>query len=575
MKTARCVAASCLVLAALPLSCSSDDAGKHEPGAGSVTKEIGPEGGSVETTCGKVDVPAGALDRVTQVHVQPVTPELEGPLEARGKFCRVDFGDAAISKPVELALPFDPAGFAEGKPPPTLFAIGQLGQDSAWSAISTPKLPAGNVLFATTTSGGTFGPALALATNTSCMASISFCAAILPGPGPTPPPTWTPIPGSGTGTYEMGSLYKYWKSPGYVSEGLGALAVACNWDGLSAETQLAILTKCKGLPCPYDLVCAAKLAAEELQKDPGNVCRHYAWAVREAVSLLGYPADFEVGWDGVVGHAWVEVVCGGKRYALDGFAGTYISLDGPVAPYCGNETKEGTEECDGDASVCSQPSECSSSCKCVPLCGNSKLDEGEECDGNTQCPSGKTCQSCLCKVPPVCGNAVLEPGEDCDTGFTCASGQQCQSCKCVAAPPAVCGNGKVETGEQCEADAQCDSSSECKACQCTPKCGNGKLDGIEECDGAAAACGSGKECVSCKCQPLCGNFKVDAGEQCDGAGGAQCTGVGVACYACKCQKFVQCAGLTSLGTCTACCEGAATSSAEFSECMSVNCTGLS
>jgi len=556
------------LLFAVCSACSADDPPSDTGGPPvEASATFGDAGGKLDARCGSLEIPIGAFDRTTKVTLRSVPGEVKGPLEARGEFCLLDVGGAEIKTALGLSFPYDGKGFTPGVlPPPTLVVVGQFDGTGEWTGVDMPTLPFAGRIFASVRSGGVYGPVLALANSSICAANISFCAAITSTAGPTPPPTWTGIPGTTTGPYEMGVLYKYFKDPGHWTEGACMLMVACTQEPLSAETQLAIQTKCKRLPCPYDMLCAAALVREELEKSPKNVCRNYAWAMREALSYLGYSASFECGWDGVVGHAWVEVACGGKRYLLDAFADTYISMDGPVAPYCGNKVQEGTEQCDGDATVCSKPSECSATCQCVPLCGNGRLDPSEQCDPSG-CPSGQECRDCQCVKPPVCGNAILEPGEECDTGFTCAGGKTCASCKCVAP---VCGNGTVETGEDCETSAQCDSSHECKSCKCVSRCGNSVLDPLEDCD-TGFACGAGSECVSCKCKPLCGNLKVDPAEECDGVGVATCTGVGRECYKCKCQKFVACAGISDKSTCTGCCEGAATSGAEFTECMTINC----
>lgn len=189
---------------------------------------------------------------------------------------------------------------------------------------------------------------------------------------------------------------------------------------------------------------------------------------------------------------------------------------------------------------------CSGNCmsfdtsRCIeqPKCGNGKLDPGEICDG-TQL-NGATCASQVgfgstgylvcnatcsgfittnCSSPKTCGNGDLDEGEVCDgynlNGATCAS---------------VIGYGSTGT-------PVCNST--CTGyvrgtCTDALKCGNGKLDAGEQCDGMflnGATCesvvGSGSTGVllcdgQCRfntthCTPAktCGNGKLDAGEQCD------------------------------------------------------------
>ncbi|MEO6029683.1 MAG: hypothetical protein ABIR79_22680 [Candidatus Binatia bacterium] len=65
-------------------------------------------------------------------------------------------------------------------------------------------------------------------------------------------------------------------------------------------------------------------------------------------------------------------------------------------------------------------------------------------------------------------------------------------------------------------------------------CGNGALEGAEECDGAADAMCPGLCRPDCTCQPFCGDGSVDPGEQCDGASAAQCPGLCAADCTCPC-----------------------------------------
>lgn len=488
-----------------------------------VSAAIGPEGGVLEATCGRLVVPAGALETPATVTLHSMRSRVSGPLEIQGPACEVDFGGAPLKAPASLFVRYDASRFADGDVPPTLIAVKQKPGEKAWSTAWMPALAEGGLLPVSLDGDGTYAAVLALADETTCEAGISYCA-MSRGSTPattTAPATWTPIPGTSGGQYELDSLYKYYKNPGYVSEGLCALSLACSWDGLTAQTQLKIQTQCSKLPCPYNLVCAAKIVNEALSQDSDNVCRHYAWAMREAAALLGYSANFECGWDGTTGHAWVKVDCGGKTYLLDAFAQTYVSTTGPVPPACGNKLVETGEQCDGSSAGCSTNSDCVN-CQCVARCGNGKLDQGEQCDGTQACASGQSCQSCQCVTatppppppPPVCGNQILEPGEQCETWAACPSGKTCDAkCQCVATatpPPPP--------------------------------------------------------------PPACGDGKVDAGEQCDGVGVAQCNAaVGQTCYKCQCTLFAQCAGLPSQSMCLACCEGAALNAQEYQTCASLHC----
>jgi len=79
----------------------------------------------------------------------------------------------------------------------------------------------------------------------------------------------------------------------------------------------------------------------------------------------------------------------------------------------------------------------------------------------------------------------------------------------------------------------------------SPTCGDGVVNGSEECDGTAGSCGLGSFCNdSCQCQlmniqpiSVCGNGTVEGGEQCDSSN-AGC-GIGQFCNdSCACQNMI-------------------------------------
>ena len=230
---------------------------------------------------------------------------------------------------------------------------------------------------------------------------------------------------------------------------------------------------------------------------------------------------------------------------------------------CGNGQLEESEECDGEQFLHSPQSKCQAGygfgkilyCKldsctidlersCVPTCGNGKLDGDEECDGeqflrnpDAKCDSGYEfgdvmfCNPDTCTIDlarscvKTCGNGTLNDDEECDgAGNTWSF---------VKNPTSSCPD-KYEFGQVmvCNADTCAIELEQ----SCVPKCGNGKVDTGEECDGedfsprATAGCAQGFEfkekrtCTSActidlekSCTPKCGNNKPDDGEACDGS----------------------------------------------------------
>jgi len=125
-------------------------------------------------------------------------------------------------------------------------------------------------------------------------------------------------------------------------------------------------------------------------------------------------------------------------------------------------------------------------------------------DEATTCPQD-------CTVAPTCGNNTIDSGEVCDGGqFACPgfpAGQappmgicsdDCKTCL-------YCGDGTCNQRENSDTCPQ-----DCQNAQ--PVCGNGILEGYEQCDGTAGACPQGQFCDRfCFCG-YCGDGECTGGE---------------------------------------------------------------
>jgi len=236
----------------------------------------------------------------------------------------------------------------------------------------------------------------------------------------------------------------------------------------------------------------------------------------------------------------------------------------PAAPeICGDGALGAGEACDYGGSATNRcpegadpnhPLYCTEKCECKqiehsPRCGDGKITGSEGCDGGNVktniCPTGYKCYTpeCMCIAEEgsgQCGDGTVTAPEECDHGnsFTskCPSGLSCHSCMCI--PPedvpeeAYCGNDVREGAEECDGndDSSCSSSEYCSSnCQCVEEdiptyCGDGQVNGGEQCDPQASpdgcdspmACGSSCKCVS---PPT-----LDCGQICSATPGASSFG---------------------------------------------------
>jgi hypothetical protein len=103
---------------------------------------------------------------------------------------------------------------------------------------------------------------------------------------------------------------------------------------------------------------------------------------------------------------------------------------------CGDGTREGAEQCDGDDDdLC--PGACGGDCRCpLTSCGNNIQEGGEQCDGLDAPLCRDACKvDCTCAEISICGNNTREGAETCDGLDDSQCPGECQlDCTCPLPP---------------------------------------------------------------------------------------------------------------------------------------------
>jgi cysteine-rich repeat protein len=221
-------------------------------------------------------------------------------------------------------------------------------------------------------------------------------------------------------------------------------------------------------------------------------------------------------------------------------------------PYCGDESVDDSEDCDGntdlydgklcslgssDDDTCDQGSDCD-----VPIawingvCGGTSVTD--ECPYTTVCVEGDADKAGLpCNVDSYCDSATGSDGVCSTYAYQTTRTRICDDASCnweedwediVCRAPGSCGDGIVDTGEECD-DGNDDSTDACTI-ECTNNtCGDGYIyAGEEQCDegddnGVVCTASYGSTCTYCNeiCNAVsssgsfCGDGVINGSEACD------------------------------------------------------------
>lgn len=208
----------------------------------------------------------------------------------------------------------------------------------------------------------------------------------------------------------------------------------------------------------------------------------------------------------------------GSTKNVGGYGG--CNADCTQGPYCGDGYKQGTEQCD-DGKNDGSYGTCSPGCVFAGFCGDNQLQNPPElCDEgsvNSALAYGPGLCTNQCLPAPFCGDKSVDSqfGEKCDDGVNSGLPGSCYPDCSGWVPLDTCGDNHLDSGEQCDDGVNNGKASSACDTNCRFKCGNGIVDPGELCDDGVNDGTYGGCTSTCTYAGYCGDGKVNGTEQCD------------------------------------------------------------
>ena len=247
-------------------------------------------------------------------------------------------------------------------------------------------------------------------------------------------------------------------------------------------------------------VAAAVLGVEGGQEHfvvqpPQVLLPHPGGAPGQPQRRLDIVATLRADADDVVGETYtlrVGLIDGSGR------PGDFVEIDVMVADA---PAVQCPEQADCSGRVCGLDPVCAQACgDCTP--GSACAYDGQ-CLPIGACPDLAECDVVECGPDPVC---AFDCGA-CPDGLTCSLDGACE------AGELVCGDGRVDGDEECD-DGNADDSDACLSDCRSARCGDGVIrEALEECDDAGESAACDDDCTAAVCGD--GIVNAAAGEACD------------------------------------------------------------